>query len=178
MHISSPEIHRGKVLKIYHLNDLFNIFPYYDFGENYRENDQNDSLQSSYWFILYINSFCVTVFLNWCLVYQSSSLYNNYYVAVINLCLIKNFVLKVHLNIFIKNIWLGLSLAKIGCKLFKCQPYRVVKHTQTICRFLLKICLSVYDFFCGTGDKGVDDVNINFFLDKFHIDALLLCFFH
>ena len=45
MHISSPEIHRGKVLKIYHLNDLF---PYYDFGENYRENDQNDSLQFSY----------------------------------------------------------------------------------------------------------------------------------
>ena len=48
VHISSPEIHRGKVLKIYHLNDLFNLFPYYDFGENYKENDQNDSLQSSY----------------------------------------------------------------------------------------------------------------------------------
>ena len=48
VHISSPEMHRGKVLKIYHLNDLFNIFPYYNFGENYRENDQNDSLQSSY----------------------------------------------------------------------------------------------------------------------------------
>ena len=48
VHISSPEIHRGKVLKIYHINDLFNLFPYYDFGENYRENDQNDSLQSSY----------------------------------------------------------------------------------------------------------------------------------
>ena len=52
VHISSPEIHRGKVLKIYHINDLFNIFPYYDFGENYWENDQNDSLQFSYWFIL------------------------------------------------------------------------------------------------------------------------------
>ena len=48
MHISSSEIHRGKALKIYHLNDLFNLFLYYDFGENYRENDQNDSLQSSY----------------------------------------------------------------------------------------------------------------------------------
>ena len=48
VHISSPEIHRGKVLKIYHINDLFNLFPYYDFGENYRENDQNDSLRSSY----------------------------------------------------------------------------------------------------------------------------------
>ena len=33
VHISSPKIHRGKVLKIYHINDLFNIFPYYDFRE-------------------------------------------------------------------------------------------------------------------------------------------------
>ena len=48
VHISSPEIHRGNALKIYHINDLFNLFPYYDFGENYRENDQNDSLQSTY----------------------------------------------------------------------------------------------------------------------------------
>ena len=48
VHISRPEIHRGKVLKFYHINDLFTLFPYYDFGENYRENDQNDSLQSSY----------------------------------------------------------------------------------------------------------------------------------
>ena len=52
VHISSPEIHRGRVLKIYHINDIFNLFSYYDFGENYRENGQNDSLQSSYWFIL------------------------------------------------------------------------------------------------------------------------------
>ena len=48
VHISSPEIHRGKVLKIHQIKDLFNLFPYYDLGENYRENDQNDSLQSSY----------------------------------------------------------------------------------------------------------------------------------
>ena len=48
VHISTPEIHRGKVLKIYHINNLFNLFPYFDFGKNYRENDQNDSLQSSY----------------------------------------------------------------------------------------------------------------------------------
>ena len=48
MHISSPEMHRGKLLKTYHINDLFNLSPCYDFGENYRENDQNDSLQSSY----------------------------------------------------------------------------------------------------------------------------------
>ena len=48
VHILSPEIHRGKVLKIYHINGLFNLFPYYDVGENCRENDQNHSLQSSY----------------------------------------------------------------------------------------------------------------------------------
>ena len=48
VHISSPEMHRGEVSKIYHINDLFNLFPYYDFGENYSENDLNDSVQSSY----------------------------------------------------------------------------------------------------------------------------------
>ena len=48
MHISSSELHSGKVLKIYHINHLFNIFTYHDFGKNYRENDENDSLQSSY----------------------------------------------------------------------------------------------------------------------------------
>ena len=48
MQISSPKIHREKVLKIYHMNDVFNLSSYYDFGENYRENDQNDSLRSSY----------------------------------------------------------------------------------------------------------------------------------
>ena len=70
-----------------------------------------------------------------------------------------------------------MSLAKTGCKPFKRQPHRVIKHTQIICRLLLKFCLSVYDIICGAGDEGVKDVNINFFLDKFHIDALLLCFF-
>ena len=77
--------------------------------------------------------------------------------AVINLCLIKYFVLNVHFNIFVKNISLGLSLAKSGCKPFKRQPHGVVKHTQTICWLLLKISLSVYDLFCGAGDS------INFF---------------
>ena len=48
VNISGPETYRGKVLKIHHINDLFSLFPYYDFGENYRENDQKDSLQSSY----------------------------------------------------------------------------------------------------------------------------------
>ena len=36
MHIYSPEIHWGKVLN--HINYLFSLFPYYDFGENYQEN--------------------------------------------------------------------------------------------------------------------------------------------
>ena len=48
VHVSSPEIHRAKVLKNFHINDLFNLFPYNDFGENYSKNDQIDSLQSSY----------------------------------------------------------------------------------------------------------------------------------
>ena len=48
VHISSPVIHSRKVLKNYYIHELFNLFPYYDFVENYRENDQNDSLQSSY----------------------------------------------------------------------------------------------------------------------------------
>ena len=48
MHIASLEIHSRKVSKIYHINDLFSLFPYYDFGENCRENDQNDFLQYSY----------------------------------------------------------------------------------------------------------------------------------
>ena len=48
VHISSPEMHVWKVLKIYPINELFSVFPYYDFGENYQEKDQSDSVQSSY----------------------------------------------------------------------------------------------------------------------------------
>ena len=48
VHISSPDIQSGKVLKTYHSNDLFNHFPDHDFGENIREDEQNDSIQSSY----------------------------------------------------------------------------------------------------------------------------------
>ena len=43
VHLSIPQMQRGKVWKIYHINNL---------GENYRENEQNDSIQSSYQFIL------------------------------------------------------------------------------------------------------------------------------
>ena len=97
----------------------------------------------------------VIVFLNWCLIYQTSTIYKNYYAAVIDLCLIENFVLKGHLKIFIKNIWLGLCLVKIDCEPFKCQPHRVVKHSQTVCQFYLRIYLSVYDLFWGGGVEGV-----------------------
>ena len=48
VHISNQDIQREKVLKIYHLNDLFRLFPGHDFGENIREDEQNDSIQSSY----------------------------------------------------------------------------------------------------------------------------------
>ena len=48
VHISSSDIQRGKVLKIYHVKDLFNFFPDHDFGENIREDEQNNSTQSSY----------------------------------------------------------------------------------------------------------------------------------
>ena len=48
VYISSPEIQGGKVFNIYYINDLLNLFPYYNFGENYGEKDQNDSLQSNY----------------------------------------------------------------------------------------------------------------------------------
>ena len=77
-----------KVSKIYHMNDLSSFFPYYDFGDNYRENEQINSIQSSF------NSFnsicrsfscCVIVFLIWHLMPQSFSLYKNYYVPVTNL---------------------------------------------------------------------------------------------
>ena len=48
VHASIPDIQRRKVLKIHHLKDLFNIFPVPDFCENITEDEQNDSLQSSF----------------------------------------------------------------------------------------------------------------------------------
>ena len=67
-----------------------------------------------------------------------------------------------------------MSLAKTGCKPFKHQLHRVVKHTQTICRILLKICLSLYDLFCGAGDKGLRTSILTFFLTN----ALLMhCYY-
>ena len=37
VHFSSPEIYKGSILKIHHINDLSNLLPYHDFEENYRE---------------------------------------------------------------------------------------------------------------------------------------------
>ena len=48
VHISSKEIDIEKVLKINNINSFCNLFPYYDFGEKYRDNGQNDSLLSSH----------------------------------------------------------------------------------------------------------------------------------
>ena len=44
VHRSSPDIQIEKVLKIYHLKDLLNLFPDHDFDENIREDEQNDSI--------------------------------------------------------------------------------------------------------------------------------------
>ena len=51
IHISSPQISNGKVIKVLHMNTLFDLFAEYDFNEEVRgENQQehDDSLQSSY----------------------------------------------------------------------------------------------------------------------------------
>ena len=48
VYTSSPEIQRGKVLKVCQLNDLFNLFTGYDFEENAGEDEQNNFMQSSY----------------------------------------------------------------------------------------------------------------------------------
>ena len=47
MDILTPEIQKRKVLRVYHLKDLFNLFPDYDFEEITIEDEQNDSMQSS-----------------------------------------------------------------------------------------------------------------------------------
>ena len=39
--------------------------------------------------------------------------------------------------------------------LAKCQPHKMVKHTQTICLLLLTNCLSMFDHFVGLIFKGL-----------------------
>ena len=46
IHISSPQISNGKVIKVLHMNTLFDLFPEYDFndevrGENQQEHDDS-----------------------------------------------------------------------------------------------------------------------------------------
>ena len=47
-HVSSPNINRGKIIKIFHINELYSLFPDYDFRENHGEGEHNESMQSSY----------------------------------------------------------------------------------------------------------------------------------
>ena len=49
-------------------------------------------------------------------------------------------------------------------------------HSDNLSAFVEDLFECVWPF-CGAGAKGVKDVNIKFFLDKFHFDALLSCFF-
>ena len=46
--VPRPDIEIGEVLMISHSKDLFDLFPDHDFDENNREDEQNDSIQSSY----------------------------------------------------------------------------------------------------------------------------------
>ena len=48
IHIASSNIRDGKVIKILHMSMLLDIFPDFDFGPDAREEEHNDSLQSSY----------------------------------------------------------------------------------------------------------------------------------
>ena len=50
---------------------------------------------------------------------------------------------------------------------FKCQPLKMVSHTQTIRRFLLTNCLSVFDHFVGLARKGLTSPRYVFMLDHF-----------
>ena len=98
-----------------------------------------------------------------------------FYIFLIAFLLSKGKVSKIIAQtFFIKNICLGLSLAKTGCKPFKRQPLRVVKHTQTICRLLLKICLNVYDLLVGLVIKGLRTSILTFFLTN---SILMHCYY-
>ena len=44
---------------------------------------------------------------------------------------------------------------------FKRQPYKIVKHTQTICRLLATNCLSLFDYFMKLALKGLIKMKMN-----------------
>ena len=46
--IVCPDLQNGKVIKVFHLNTLMDLFPNFDFGDDGRVEDHNDSIQSSY----------------------------------------------------------------------------------------------------------------------------------
>ena len=46
----------------------------------------------------------------------------------------------------------------IICEIFNCQPHKLVKHTQEICRLLQTNCLSEFDHFVRLALKGLIDV--------------------
>ena len=48
VHIVCPDLQNGKVIKVFHLNTLMDLFPNFDFGDDGRVEDHNDSIQSSY----------------------------------------------------------------------------------------------------------------------------------
>ena len=48
IHIASSNIRYGKVIKTLHMGMLLDIFPDFDFAPDVREEEHNDSLQSSY----------------------------------------------------------------------------------------------------------------------------------
>lgn len=48
VHIASPDLQNGRVIKVLHLNALMEFFPEFDFGDDGRVEDPNVSIQSSY----------------------------------------------------------------------------------------------------------------------------------
>ena len=48
VHIVCPDLQNRKVIKVFHLNTLMDLFPNFDFGDDGRVEDHNDSIQSSY----------------------------------------------------------------------------------------------------------------------------------
>ena len=49
------------------------------------------------------------------------------------------------------------------CKPFKCQPQKMIKHTQTIRWLLPTSCLSVFDHFVGLALRGLKTCSCNAF---------------
>ena len=70
-------------------------------------------------------------------------------------CLIKKMLLKKFSKLTEQNICQSLFSNKIAGSRFKCQTYKMLKHTQTICWQMLMNILSVFDNFVGLAVKGL-----------------------